>query len=56
LAASLKSRFGENVEVKPGKTGQFDVVLGGKVIFSKGEAGRFPVDNEVEELFAKTRS
>jgi selT/selW/selH-like putative selenoprotein len=56
LAASLKSRFGETVEVKPGKTGQFDVVVEGKVIFSKAEVGRFPVDNEVEELFVKKRS
>jgi len=55
LAASLNSRFGEKVQVKPGKTGQFDVVVDGKVIFSKGEVGRFPVDNEVEEIFAKAR-
>jgi selT/selW/selH-like putative selenoprotein len=55
LAASLNSRFGEEVQVKPGKTGQFDVVVDGKTIFSKGQVGRFPVDNEVEEMFAKTR-
>jgi selT/selW/selH-like putative selenoprotein len=56
LAASLDARFGEKARVKPGKTGQFDVVVDGKVIFSKGEVGRFPVDNEVEEIFAKARS
>ena len=55
MAASLKSRFGEKVEVKPGKTGQFDVVVDGKVVFSKGSVGRFPLDNEVEEIFAKAR-
>jgi predicted Rdx family selenoprotein len=55
VAASLKSRFGEDAQVKPGKTGQFDVIVDGKVIFSKGEVGRFPVDNEVEESFAKVR-
>jgi selT/selW/selH-like putative selenoprotein len=53
LAASLTSRFGEKVQIKPGKTGQFDVVVDGKVIFSKGEVGRFPLANEVEESFAK---
>jgi len=55
LAASLKSRFGEDVQIKPGKTGQFDVVIDGKVVFSKAEAGRFPLDNEVEGFFAKAR-
>jgi len=44
------------VQVKPGKTGQFDVVVDGKVIFSKAELGRFPVDDEVEKIFAKARS
>jgi selT/selW/selH-like putative selenoprotein len=55
LAASLNSRFGEQVQVKPGKTGQFDVVVDGKVIFSKAQAGRFPLENEVEEIFAQQR-
>jgi predicted Rdx family selenoprotein len=55
LAASINSRFGEKVQVKAGKTGQFDVVVDGKVIFSKGEVGRFPLDNEVEDIFAKVR-
>ena len=55
MAASLNSRFGEKVQVKPGKTGQFDVVVDDKVIFSKAEVGRFPVENEVEEVFAKSR-
>ena len=32
------------------------VVQDGKVIFSKGEVGRFPLDNEVEESFAKART
>jgi hypothetical protein len=27
----------------------------GRKIFSKAEAGRFPLDNEVEEIFAKLR-
>jgi len=37
----------------PGKTGQFDVVADGKLIFSKTAAGRFPLDGEVEAAFAK---
>lgn len=28
------------------------MVVDGEVVFSKAKAGRFPVENEVEELFA----
>jgi predicted Rdx family selenoprotein len=52
LAASLHKRFGEEAEIKAGSTGQFDVVVDGQVIFSKAKAGRFPVEGEVEGLFA----
>jgi predicted Rdx family selenoprotein len=52
LAASLHKRFGEEAEIKAGTTGQFDVVVDGQVIFSKAKAGRFPVEGEVEDLFA----
>jgi predicted Rdx family selenoprotein len=55
LAASLQSRFGEEVQIKPGKTGQFDVIADGRQIFSKAASGRFPLDGEVEEIFAKLR-
>jgi hypothetical protein len=36
-----------------GKTGQFDVLADGKLIFSKATAGRFPLEGEVEAAFAK---
>jgi predicted Rdx family selenoprotein len=49
----LKSRFGIDAKITPGKTGQFDVIADGKLIFSKGEAGRFPLDGEVEETVAQ---
>jgi len=52
LAASIHKRFGEEAEIKAGSTGQFDVVVDGQVIFSKAKAGRFPVEGEVEDLFA----
>jgi Rdx family protein len=51
----LKSRFGEEVEIKAGRTGQFDVVVDHRAIFSKSEAGRFPIEGEVEERFAALR-
>jgi selT/selW/selH-like putative selenoprotein len=34
----------------PGSTGQFDVIAGGQLVFSKAEAGRFPEEDEVLRL------
>jgi hypothetical protein len=48
----MHKRFGEDAQIKAGKTGQFDVILDGKLIFSKASTGRFPADGEVEDLFA----
>jgi predicted Rdx family selenoprotein len=53
LAATLKSRFEEDAKLTPGKSGQFDVIANGKLIFSKSAVGRFPLDDEVEQVFAK---
>jgi predicted Rdx family selenoprotein len=48
----LDSTFGEKAEITPGKSGQFDVIVNGRLVFSKSNTGRFPVDGEVEEIFA----
>jgi selT/selW/selH-like putative selenoprotein len=53
LAASIKNRFGDNARIKPGKSGQFDVIVDGRVIYSKDNTGRFPTDGEVEEIIAR---
>jgi selT/selW/selH-like putative selenoprotein len=52
LADSLKSRFGEAASIRPGKSGQFDVLINGELIFSKSQTGRFPIAGEVEDRFA----
>ena len=52
MAASLNSTFGEKAEITAGKSGQFDVLVDGRLVFSKSSTGRFPVDGEVEEIFA----
>ena len=52
MADSLKSKFGENAAITPGKSGQFDVLVDGELIFSKSQVGRFPFDGEVEDRFA----
>jgi predicted Rdx family selenoprotein len=56
LAASLKSRFGEEVTITPGSRGQFDVLLDGRLIFSKAQVSRFPGDGEAEERFAMLKA
>jgi len=52
----LESRFGESVRITPGRSGQFDVLVDGRLIFSKSEVGRFPVEAEVEERFAALKA
>ncbi len=48
----MKSTFGEKADITAGKSGQFDVIVNGTLVFSKSSTGRFPVDGEVEEIFA----
>jgi selT/selW/selH-like putative selenoprotein len=36
LAAELRDRFGSSVSVEEGKLGQFDVLMDGEVVASKG--------------------
>jgi selT/selW/selH-like putative selenoprotein len=53
LAASIKQHFGYDARIKPGKSGQFDVIVDGALIFSKAATGRFPIDDEVEDILAR---
>ena len=38
------------IELRPGKSGQFDVTVDGDVRYSRGKTGRFPTDAEIEDL------
>jgi selT/selW/selH-like putative selenoprotein len=38
------------VDIQPGRTGQFDVVVNGKVAFSRYETGRFPSETELANI------
>lgn len=52
LAGKLLARNDEKIEaltIIPGDFGVFDVVVDGKLIFSKGKAGRFPSLDEIEK-------
>jgi len=36
--------------VEPGKSGQFDVVVDGRIIYSRYETGKFPSDTDLQNL------
>ena len=38
------------VELKPGKSGQFDVTVGGALKYARSKTGRFPTDDEIAGL------
>jgi predicted Rdx family selenoprotein len=38
------------VDVQPGKSGQFDVLVGEKLVYSRYETGRFPQDADLEKI------
>lgn len=38
------------VEIKPGKSGQFDVVIDGRLAYSRYETGRFPWEADLEAI------
>jgi predicted Rdx family selenoprotein len=44
--------LGHDAEMVEGEQSQFDVVADGEVVFSKGQAGRFP---EIAELVGALR-
>jgi hypothetical protein len=53
LAASIQQQFHTEARIKPGKSGQFDVIADSKLIYSKSVTGRFPADGEVEKILAR---
>lgn len=52
MKAWFESRGRGPVDITPGKTGQFDVVIDGKVAYSRYSTGRFPDDAALEKLLS----
>jgi len=52
LAAELKGKFGADTQVDmiPSSGGVFEIVVDGKLVFSKKNLGRFPDDGEAVGL------
>jgi predicted Rdx family selenoprotein len=39
-----------DIELRVGRSGQFDVTVDGTLKYTKSKTGRFPTDDEVEDL------
>ena len=46
----LQKQGAADIELRPGKSGQFDVTVDGDVRYSRARTGRFPTDAEIEDL------
>ena len=47
---SLQKQGASDIELRPGKSGQFDVTVDGQLKYTRSKTGRFPTDDEIEEL------
>jgi predicted Rdx family selenoprotein len=52
VRAHLEKRGAVEIELRPGKSGQFDVTVDGALKYTRRNTGRFPTDAEIEDLMA----
>jgi predicted Rdx family selenoprotein len=50
VKAWLEARGKGPVEIRTGKSGQFDVVIDGRLAYSRYDTGRFPWEADLEKL------
>jgi predicted Rdx family selenoprotein len=50
VKAWFESRGQGPVEIQVGKTGQFDIVVDGRLAYSKHQTGRFPSEPDLEKV------
>ena len=50
MRAHLEKLSAADIELRPGKSGQFDVTVDGALRYTRSETGRFPTDDEIEDL------
>ena len=46
----LEKKGDADIELRPGKSGQFDVTVEGALKYTRRKTGRFPTDDEIEDL------
>ena len=47
---SLHKKGAVDIELRPGKSGQFDVTVDGALKYTRSKTGRFPTDDEIANL------
>ena len=52
MRESLEKLGARDVELKVGRSGQFDVTVDGALKYTRSKTGRFPTDDEIEDLVA----
>lgn len=50
MRAHLEKQGAADIELRPGKSGQFDVTVDGALKYTRSKTGRFPTDEEIEDL------
>ena len=50
MKAWIEGRGHGPVETRTGKSGQFDVTVDGKLVYSRYETGRFPWEADLEKI------
>ena len=47
---SLHKQGATDIELRVGKSGQFDVTVDGTLKYTRSKTGRFPTDDEIDDL------
>lgn len=47
---SLQKKGATDIEMRPGRSGQFDITVDGALKYTRSKTGRFPTDNEIDAL------
>jgi predicted Rdx family selenoprotein len=47
---SLQKQGATDIELRTGRSGQFDVTVDGVLKYTRSRTGRFPTDAEIEDL------
>ena len=50
MRESLEKQGVADIELRPGKAGQFDVTVDGTLRYTRSKTGRFPTDAEIDDL------
>ncbi|MCW5744679.1 MAG: Rdx family protein [Alphaproteobacteria bacterium] len=50
MKAKLEQTGISDIDLSPGKSGQFDITVDGQLAYSRSRTGRFPTDEEIDAL------